>query len=150
MKWPQKTRFFAIVSVAVLLIYCLNYFLTPCFVGVKRLESFFRPRGTEKFNSQTWKFASPFSGERYQMADDLIQSRILLHRDRADVETLLGKPDLIYEQEGETHYTYTLGGQRKIPVRSVWFPGWFANIDRWLLDIRFINGKVCGMKLYAT
>jgi hypothetical protein len=131
-------------------LYVVNYFVTPDLIGVTKLEERCRPRGKLKFDSEAWKQAAPTSGKRFEMVDDLLKRDTLLNLDANQVENLLGKADITSEQQGEKRFVYVLGDQRAYPARSIWFPRLFANLDRWMLEVRLRNGKVFFVKVFFT
>jgi hypothetical protein len=132
------------------LFYVMNYFVTPDVVGVARLEEHFRPRGKSKFISQFWKEARAGSGHRFEMVDDLIKGNSLMGLDLNQVKDLLGNPDLFTNHQSENELFYMLADQKMYPAKSIWFPGLFANQDRWMLQVRLRNGKVFLAKVFFT
>ena len=92
--------FFAIL----LLLYALNYFVTPIILGVRALESSFRPGSSQPFDSKVWKDSglilnggigkwSPSYGRRYAMIDDLLAKHLVVGMEASDVSRILGNPD---------------------------------------------------------
>ena len=138
------------VSAVLLALYGINYLVTPDLVGKNDLEIFFRPVYQRAFESETWKRSSPESGVRYEMADSILTSRVIIGLDIVAVQNLLGKPDLRDNEQGEERCFYVLGGQRAYPSRSIWFPGLFPNQDHWFLEIRFREGKVQSATIFFT
>jgi hypothetical protein len=145
-------------SALVAAIYLINYFVTPCIVGEK-LETCFRPHRNSAFDSNTWKKADPrlqskgaaaFYGKRFDMVDSLLRSKALLGVDEQRLSELLGAPESASEQNGTKSYYYFLADQRQYPARSIWFPGLFANLDRWMLEVRLRDGKVVLARVYFT
>lgn len=79
------------------------------------------------FNTELWK-SSPT--ERYQMVDDLIESQELMGKTKAEVLTLLGKPNSSSTTQKDI-FIYQLGEQ----------PSFFKSRKEHLLII-FLNQKV--------
>jgi hypothetical protein len=134
--------------------YTANYFITPSVIGVN-LELHFRPHENAKFDSQTWKRASPVSieanelyGRRYEMVDDLLTSQLPIGTVEERVVVLLGPPEMTEVSQGTKRLFYVLADQRSYPARSFWFPRLFANLDRWMLEIRIRDGRVILSRLY--
>jgi hypothetical protein len=131
--------------------YGLNYLVTPAVVGEARLEVMCRPRGALRFDAGAWRRAAPASGVRYEMVDDLLaRSGEFVGVAGEKVREQLGKPDLLGARRDDESVFYMLGDQRAHPAKSIWFPGLFANQDRWLLELRVRNGRVCGFKVFFT
>lgn len=140
-----------LVAVALLpALYAVNYFVTPDLVGITKLEEQCRPHGQLKCDSETWKQTAPTSGKRFEMVDDLLAAGALISLDASQVESLLGKADIVSDQQGEKQFVYVLGDQRAYPARSIWFPRLFANLDRWMLEVRLRNGKAYFAKVFFT
>lgn len=151
-----KPIFLLLVSIAGL--YGLNYLITPSLVG-ERLELTFRPRFILSFDSDVWKRSGPTTwkptfgfpyGKRCEMVDSLLATRSLINLETNKVEDLLGKPDTASEQGTEAQFFYVLGDQKDYPAKSIWFPRLFRNLDRWMLEIRFRNGKVYFVEAFFT
>jgi hypothetical protein len=129
-------------TVGVLLVlYGANWFFTPLFVSETTLESAFRPKGKLRFDPTKWreKPSRPW-GVRYEMVDDLLTRFLRPGMTLREVIDLLGQPDLASEWpvgSGELDVHYNLGSQRDYPARSVLFPGRLANLELWVLDLRF-------------
>ena len=151
---PKSTRakmlMWGIAAVAVL--YAVNYIFTPEIVGITKLETFFRPKGELKFESETWKQKQPSSwGERYGMVDDLIRTHLALGRSQQEVEALLGKPDIAAPLDGgEVILCYALASQKDYPARSILFPGRLGNLEPWILRLRFRDGRLYLMEVVPT
>ncbi|MCX8156728.1 MAG: hypothetical protein N3J91_09825 [Verrucomicrobiae bacterium] len=150
MALPKKLKLLLGGLVLLPTLYAANYFVTPNLIGVTKLEERCRPRGKLKFDSETWKQAAPTSGRRFEMVDDLLKADTLFNLDANQVENLLGKADIVSDQQGEKQFVYVLGDQRAYPARSIWFPRLFANRDRWMLEVRLRNGKVSFAKVFFT
>lgn len=133
-----------------LALYAGNYFLTPDIVGITQLEAFYRPRGHSEFNSERWKRNGSASKQRYEMVDQLVASRLLVGLHTGNVEQLLGKPDLVGNDQGRLRFLYFLGDQRTHPATSILFPCMFRNLDRWMLEIQIFDGKVLQAKVIFT
>jgi hypothetical protein len=132
------------------LLYCANYFITPNVVGIVRLETGCRPRGGVRFDSGKWKEPSASAGKRYEMVDSLLADGILPGVNVAQLRDLLGRPDMTQQKDGDQLLFYMLGTQNTFPSRSFWFPGLFANCDRWFLEIRLHGGKVESARVFFT
>lgn len=139
-------------------LYLINYFVTPCIVG-ENLETCFRPHRNSAFDSKTWKEADPrlaskgasaFYGRRFEMVDSLLASKVLLGADELRLSGLLGAPESTSKQDGTKSYYYFLADQRQYPARSIWFPGLFANLDRWMFEVRLRDGRVVLARVYFT
>jgi hypothetical protein len=147
---PKKSKLILVIVTLLPALYAVNYFVTPDLVGVIKLEERCRPLGKLKFNSGIWKQATPSSGKRFEMVDDLLAAVTLINLDTNQVENLLGEPDIVSDQQGEIQFVYVLGDQRKYPARSIWFPCLFANLDRWMLEVRLRNEKVYFARVFFT
>lgn len=145
---PTKKQLPIFVALALATLFGLNYAITPTLVGENKLEEFFRPRGESKFDSASWKDASPASGKRYEMVDDLLASQRLMGLSETDVKGLLGEADSTGDEEGEKLLVYHLAKQRDYPAKSVWFPGFFPNHEAWMLEVRLRNGSVCLTRVF--
>jgi hypothetical protein len=139
-------------------LYLANYFVTPAVVG-EQLEISFRPHLRSLFDPRTWKKAGPeipatpahvHYGKRFEMVDDLMRSGLLAGAREQRVMELLGTPESTGEQSGTKSFYYFLADQRQYPARSIWFPGVFANLDRWMFEVRFRNGRVVLARVYFT
>ena len=146
----KRLKLFLVAVAWLLTLYAINYFVTPDLVGIVKLEERCRPRGKLKFDSGTWKNATPASGKRFEMVDDLLAEGALTNVDANQIEGLLGKADIVTNQQGEQQLVYMLGDQRAFPASSIWFPYLFANLDRWMLEIRLRNGKAYFAKVFFT
>jgi hypothetical protein len=122
--------------------------ITPLLVGENKLEAYFRPRGESKFDSDSWKDASPASGKRYEMVDNLLAFQRLTGLTETDVKGLLGEGDSTGEEGDEKLLVYHLAKQRDYPAKSVWFPGFFSNHEAWMLEVRLRNGSVCSTRVF--
>jgi hypothetical protein len=131
-------------------LYAANYSLTPELVGVVKLEEHCRPRGQLEFDSESWKQTSPASGKRFEMVDSLLESGSLLNLDATQIETLLGKADIVSDQQAEKQFVYLLADQCAFPAKSLFFPGLFANLDQWWLEIRLRDGKTYLARVFFT
>jgi hypothetical protein len=150
MKVTKRTKLLLSGTSTLILLVIANYLFTPIIFGRAELETYFRPRSSGRFNSEAWLAASPFTGERYVMVDNLLQTEILLGMDETKVRSLLGKPDLSYDQNGEKCFDYILGNQHDHPSSSIFFPKLFANLDKWWLGIKFRTGKVYSVRVFFT
>ncbi|MGA4579899.1 hypothetical protein [Limisphaera sp. VF-2] len=132
------------VVITLTLLYGANWFLTPEIVGIRKLESAFRPKGKRQCDSQKWKQKEPSSwGERYEMVDDLLRKHLHSGLTREEVEGLLGKPDVeAIRGDGELELSYSLASQKDYPARSVLFPGVLQNLELWVLLLRFRGGQL--------
>jgi hypothetical protein len=87
------------------------------------------------FDPAAWAASDYWSGNRNPMADELLRSRALIGRQRAEVVGLLGEPP-------ETSYfsdwdmVYRLGPER----------GWLSIDSEWLV-LRLTNGNVSDARL---
>lgn len=70
------------------------------FLGCANAESADAPPAKTTFESSAWKADAP--GVRHGMAENLINSRVLIGKSRDEVIALLGKPD----QQGKDFLTY--------------------------------------------
>jgi hypothetical protein len=144
-----------VLVVSLAIAYTLNFFLTPLLVG-ERLELYFRPHFGSKFDSEVWRLTGPKSwkpggphyGSRYEMVDDLLGSGRVVGMAEDSLLTMLGTPELADSKAGEKRLFYVLGDQRTYPARSIWFPGWFANLDRWMLQVELRDGKACSARVF--
>ncbi len=135
-------------------VYFVNYLVTPCIVG-ERLEVYFRPRLSEPFRSELWRRASSSGdpelyGKRYRMVDNLIRSKLLVGASESGVKERLGPPESSSQAGTTARLFYFLANQKQYPARSVLFPGAFANLDRWMLEIELHNGTVTLVKVYFS
>jgi hypothetical protein len=150
MRLSKKSKLVLVGLASLAALYAVNYFVTPDLIGVVKLEEHCRPRGKLKFDSENWKQAAPTSGKRFEMVDNLLASGLLLNLDATQVETLLGKADIVSDQQGEKQFVYLLADQRAFPAKSVFFPGFFANLDQWMLEIRLRDGKTYLARVFFT
>jgi hypothetical protein len=144
--------------VVALALYLTNYLVTPAIVG-EELEIVFRPHLNMAFDSTTWKRADPraplteltlFYGKRYEMVDSLLRSKLLLDTNEQRVRELLGDPESTSEGRGTKSLYYFLADQRQYPARSIWFPGLFSNLDRWMFEVLLRDGRVVAARVYFT
>ncbi len=84
------------------------------------------------------------------MVDSLLASKVLLGADELRLSGLLGAPESTSKQDGTKSYYYFLADQRQYPARSIWFPGLFANLDRWMFEVRLRDGRVVLARVYFT
>jgi len=137
----MKGRWLWIGIGALAVLYCMNWLFTPEIVGIVKLEEFYRPKGRLKFDPEKWCAPSYF-GQRYEMVDDLLQRCLPLGLSREEVESLLGPPHLVQLLEEDTLVWYELGWRRDYPSRSIFFPGRLINVETWLLELRFRDGRL--------
>lgn len=149
MRLPKKPSMLLAAALLLLILYGLNYFVTPDMVGIANLEVSCRPRGNLDFDPDEWKQLLPLSGKRYEMVDNLLADRAIINLDANQIEKLLGKPDLVGDKEDRLFF-YILGDQRAYPSKSIWFPGLFPNHDRWMLELRIRNGKAHSARVFFT
>jgi hypothetical protein len=116
------------------------------------LEILFRPRGNAAFDRNIWS-KNVEGGIRYEMADSLISSNLLLGKKRSQVEELLGSP--MYTVEGASHgdfrLTYMLSLQHSHPARFFLLP--FigrGNSDCWILCVEFKGHLVASVYVGVT
>lgn len=145
---PTKKQLPIFVALALAALFGLNYVITPTLVGENKLEEFFRPRGESKFDSASWEDASPASGRRYEMLDDLLASKHLVGLSETDVKGLLGEADSTGNEGGDKLLVYHLAKQRDYPAKSVWFPGFFPNHEAWMFEVRLRNGNAYSTRVF--
>jgi hypothetical protein len=146
-----REKWLNLCILATTFLYCANYFVTPEIVGVTKLEQFFRPKRATPFDSNNWKAASPTSGERFKMVDELLKRRILQGRSRREIVELLGSPSIGTPANGiEVQMLYPLASQKDYPAHSFWFPGRLHNLEVWILLLRFREGRVYLAEVIAT
>jgi hypothetical protein len=85
------------------------------------------------FDKQEWETNIE---ERYKMSEDIIESNILIGKNKEGITELLGQD---FYSNNENHIAYELG----------FVPGLF-NIDPDVLDIYFENGKVTKVEQHQT
>lgn len=136
-------------AAVVLVLYGANYMFTPEYIGITKLETYFRPKVGLQFDSSKWKQSQELSwGERYKMVDNLIQMYLIKGRSQHEIEDLLGKPDIAAPREnGEFEMHYTLASQREYPARSVFFPGRLGNLELWVLLLHFRDGRLYSVEV---
>lgn len=147
-----KWRHWMIWGIALPILYLANWSVTPEIVGVRRLESYFRPKGQMLFDSVVWKRKSPgFSTQRYEMVDDILSKRLQLGLDRRAVEAILGEPDLAAVRSvTEVELSYNLASQEDYPARSFFFPWRLGNLELWILLLRFRDDRLYSMEVLPT
>lgn len=147
-----RGKWFRAGVVAVVALYGANYLFTPDIVGITQLESFFRPKGELRFDSNKWKQKQASSwGERYKMVDDILRNQLQPGRSRQEVEDLLGKPDIAAPRDGgELELHYNLASQKDYPARSLLFPGRLQNLELWILLLRFRDGRLYSAEVVPT
>jgi hypothetical protein len=137
------SRLICWVAFSTLILFALNWFVTPKFVGVTKLESKYRPKMRFPFDSAQWKRTQPSSGDRYKMVDTLLEEVITIRDDFEKVEKLLGSPEITEKKEnGEVYAIYTLGSQSQFPARSELFKWRLENSELWVLMLHFKQGKL--------
>ena len=136
------------IAGAVAALFIANIVVTPKLIGVSALESFFRPRLREAFDSARWRAASLESGQRYAMAGELLKSRRLAGARTNDIAAVLGPPDGT-SQNPAKEWLYYLAPQKLFPSRSILFPAVFWNMDAWTLVIVIENGAATNMRIAA-
>ena len=131
------------VAFSILILFALNWVVTPEFVGVTKLESKYRPKMRFPFDAAQWKRTQPSSGERYKMVDTLLEKVIEIGDDFEKVERLLGSPEITEKREsGEVYAHYTLGSQSQFPAHSALFKWRLENSELWVLLLHFKQGKL--------
>lgn len=84
------------------------------------------------------------------MVDDLLGAQLWIGRSQQEIEDLLGKPDLdSVLRSGERVWHYSLGSQKDYPARSILFlfPGVLQNVELWVLELRFQDGRLCSAQV---
>ena len=153
LEYPPPRRYlrFILVGVVVaLLLYWINYNVTPDLIGPNRLEIFCRPRGNLKFDSKLWK-DSPYileRSKRYEMVDDLLSRSLLIGLNESGIQRLIGHPNTSNDTNGVGIYVYYLARQKDYPAKSIWFPGQFPNHEAWMLEIIFKGGKATSARVF--
>jgi hypothetical protein len=85
------------------------------------------------------------------MANDLLATRRLLGRSRAEIIALLGEPAWEEPRGTETTLNYELVAQRDFPAKCFLLPSFlFLNFEMWLLEIDCRNGRVRSAKIRRT
>ena len=130
--------------------YLINAIVTPQLFDLTNLEINCRPKGKLQFDSPSWKSATPASGKRYEMVDDLLASSKLHGLDENLVTQLLGSPNSAYQASSEKTFVYHLARQRDYPAKSNWFPAGFPNHEAWMLEIVLHHGKVVSVRVFFT
>ena len=86
----------------------------------------------ERFDQEQWRSTPQ---QRYKMADDLIESQLLIGKTKAEVISILGYSGF-HVETNENILTYSLGKQ----------PSFFATEKEYLLIV-FTNGRVSEVTL---
>ena len=107
--------------------WCTTIFVTPVIYILIMLAFFFSLTyyPTSDFNKQKWVSDSK---KRYELSEDLIESKILIGKTEKEVTEILGEPD---GAKQENYWSYCLGYKPSI-----------MGIDPDYLDIEFKNDKV--------
>lgn len=151
---PSKSRLnlspVPLTIIVLVMLYALNYLVTPILVGRNNLELHCRPAGNREFESEAWKDLRGGGDPRYEMVDDLLASQSLAGRTESEIDLILGPPDSVTMTNGATMRVYYLAAQRRFPAKSVFFPGLFPNHEAWMLKIYFREGRAMTAKVFFT
>ena len=111
--------------------WCSTIFLSPIIYILIMLSFFYflTYYPTYDFDKEKWKSNSE---NRYELSEDIIESKILIGKTKTEVIEILGEPD---GNKEENYWSYYLG----------YVPSLF-NIDPDFLDINFENNKVVTVK----
>lgn len=120
----ERRRIFNSILGAVLISPVL-YFLF--FVGLMLIMTI---EGSRNFTREDWLSATEEENSKYQMADDLIETKLLLNKDSLEVKDIIGKT----QSRDKNTWKYYLG-----------FGGGFGFVDH-ELEITYINSKVVNVK----
>ena len=142
-------------GIAVILI-LVSFFYVACMAvfvlsGGGNMDERFRPRSHMPFSQDAWRRSHFGEPSRYKMANDLLDSRKLLGLSESAVRELLGKASSEYYNQGSHFLGYELIHQRAFPATCFPLPrSFFMNTDTWLLEIRFLNGRVISARIIST